>query len=457
VDVSIEKKDGLDAVLTAKISKEDYQPLIDKALNNYRKKMTLPGFRPGQVPIGIVKKMIEKDVKREEIDKMLHSGINEYLKTNNVRLVLSPLSTYVIEDIDWKNDAFEFTYDVGLKPELDINFNALNALVKYNVAIEEEDVEKEVENLRERVAKTTTEEKVTTEGDINIALVFKELDEEGEILDGGTDKTKIARYGELPEAIQKTILDKPKGETIRVNLSSILSPTQIGELLELDDLTVQDLNPDFDITISDIFKIELPEINQDFFDNFFEKDLVKNEGEFKTEWKKVLDGYYNNQANGLLEKNAKEELLAHTKVELPHTFLRKYLLQSYNTDKEADVENFGAKVVEFENEMKWHLLAEDIFEKNNLELSEQEIQSYATAVINSEFKRAGYPDFGDEFLRNYTTKYLAQEDNRTRITLSLRDHKVLEQIREAMNPVQETISVKAFEDIRKQNTVTHNH
>ena len=457
MEVSIQNKDGLDAVLAVKITKEDYQPLIDKALNNYRKKMSLPGFRPGQVPIGVVKKMIEKDVKREEIDKLLHSGINDYFKNNNVKPVLSPLSTYIVEDIDWKSDAFDFTYDIGLKPELKIDYNALNSLTKYNIAIEEEDVEKEVENLRQRAGKTKTEETVTADNGLSVGLQFKELDDEGAALDGGTEKTKIARSDELPQTIQNAILGKAKGETVRVNLPAVLSPAQIGELLELDDLTVKDLNPEFDILISDIFKLEPAEINQDFFNEFFEKDLVKNEDDFKTEWKKILDGYYNNQSNALLEKSAKEELLAHTKIELPHTFLRKYLLQTYNTDKEADVENFGAKVAEFENEMKWHLLAEEIFEKNEMEVTEPEIQSYTMALINGEFKRAGYPDFGADFIKNYATKYLSENDNRNRVTLSLSDHIVLDKIRQSINPVQETVSVKAFEEIRQQNTVTHNH
>ena len=457
MEVSIQNKEGLNAVLAVKITKEDYQPMIDKALNNYRKKMTLPGFRPGQVPIGIVKKMIEKDVKREEIDKLLHSGINDYIKNNEIKLILSPLSTYIVEDIDWKGDAFEFTYDVGLKPDIKIDFNALNSLTKYNVAIEEGDIEQEIENLRNREGKSHTEDAVIADDDSNIGLVFKELDEEGLPFEGGTEKTKILKYAELPDGLKTAILGKAKGETVRLNLPAILSAEEIGEVLDLDDLTVKDLNADFDVEITNIFKIEPAEVNQDFFNKFFEKDLIKNEDDFKTEWKKILDGYYNNQANGLLEKAAKDEILVHTKVELPGPFLRKYLLSSYNTDKEAEVENFGAKVAEFEIEMKWHLIAEDIFEKNEMEVNEQEIMSYTMAMINSEFNRAGYPDFGAEFIKNYATKYLTQDDNRNRITLSLRDHKVLEQIRQSINPVQETVSVKAFEEIRKQNTVTHNH
>ena len=179
MEVSINNQSGLDANLSVKILESDYNAELDKSLKEHGRKMNVPGFRPGKVPTGVIRKLIGKDAKRETVEKVLHKSINDYISSGNLKLVLSPLSTYHEEDIDWQQPDFEFSYDIGLKPTVNINLKPLNDLTKYFVDPTIEEVKEDVHKFRKQSAKMDYADHYDKNAESYAWVKFTELDDSG--------------------------------------------------------------------------------------------------------------------------------------------------------------------------------------------------------------------------------------------------------------------------------------
>lgn len=458
MEVSIQNQKGLDAVLSVKINKDDYHNEVKKSITDYQKKMRIPGFRPGKVPYGVVQKMVEAEVKREQVDKLLQKNIQNYLKENNINLVLSPLSTYVAEDIDWKKESFEFTYDIGMRPEIKPDFEALNKLTSFNVEAAPESIDKEIENIRKQAGEMKQQETVTDEDELSVVVRFQEINDEGTALEDGQKKIKVLKLSEVPDNFRKFLVGKAKNAKETVNIFELLSEKEVGDIFGVDSHTVKDLNKNFEIEITEIFMIDLAEMNQTFFDSYFEPGKVTTEEEFKGEWKNIIESHFNQQAKNLLFNEVKKALMENTNVELPEAFIKKYLLLSYNVEKAEDLDNYDKKLDSFKEELKWVLISDSIAEAQEIKITDEDILHYAKDLIRYEFSRMGMGgNIDDKTLNQYAQNYLNQESNYARISMMLKDNAVFNYINSIISPVQETIPQAKFEELAKAQQHQHEH
>lgn len=440
MEITIENKTGLDALLHVRVKEDDYQEEVKKSLLTYQKKMNVPGFRPGKVPFGVVQRMIGKDTKVESVNKLLQKGIQDYLKDNNVRLVLSPLSTYMAEDMDWKANDLHFSYDIGLKPEIQPDIKSIDTLTRQVVEISNEEVETELENLRRDSGKVDMSEEVTGEPGESIALQFRELDEEGNVLEGGQHKMKLYRQDEMPESVKFLVGGKKKGDKMQADIFVLLGEDAIAELFGIDKMTIQDLNKTFELEIFSVFNITPAEADQEFFDKHLGEGKVSSLDEFKTEWKKIVENYYNRQTDNAFFRDVKKALTENTKFELPAEFLKKYFLVSYDAKVESDIKDFDEQLAKFEDELKWILIAEEIAEKQGIKVSDEEVMNYAMALVYNEFSRAGMGNPDEKTVRQYALNYLEQESNYSRTIMILKDNAVFEYLKGVVHPKEEKIS-----------------
>lgn len=450
MEVSIHKQGGLDAVLSVKISENDYREDFEKALKDYGKKMRVPGFRPGKIPTGIVRKMVGNDAKRELIEKFLQKNIQDYIETNNVKLVLNPLSTYVAEDVNWQQPDFEFTYDIGLRPDIKLDMKALNKLTRYQIDVDDKEVEEEVERMRKQAGKVEQVDKVTNDPDINVSIHFHELDDNGQPLEGGVHKVKMYKYDELPNGLKHAIDAQEKGYKTSVKIADIFTQDEMAETFGIEPLAVKDLNPNFEVEVTNVFRINLPELDQEFFDRYFEPGQVTDKEGFSAEWRKMIENYYKQQADNVLARDMKEWLVKNTEMEMPKQFLDKYMLLSYNAQKAEDIEDYDKKREAFEEELKWLILAEFMAEEQNIQITEEDVIEYTQEMIRNEFARSGIGNLEDDQLRQYAINYLTKENNFNRTSLALRDGKVFEYLLSQVEPKVEATTSKNFEEIRNK-------
>jgi trigger factor len=448
VEVNINNREGLNAVLSVKVQESDYKEDFEKSLKEYGRKMNVPGFRQGKVPTGIVKKMIGKDAKRELVEKFLQKNIQEYLDTNSIKLVLSPLSTYHAEDIDWMQNDLEFTYDIGFRPEIKLDLKPLNKLSKYVVTLTDAEVKEDVKKLRMQSAKLEKAEFYDYSEDYYVSVKFTEIDENEAAVEGGVEKVKSFRFDNIAPKLAETINGQSENYETKIKIADIFSEKEIAALFEIDEMSVKDLFPEFKITVLAVMKANPPEMNQEFFNNYFPDGKVTSEEEFYTEWKTIMEQYYISQSDNILGKEVKKSLLAAMDYEMPEEFIKKYFLLSYDKNEDGEIEEYDKKYDSFKEELKWLMLSEYIAEQNAIEISEDDVIYYTEDMIRNELGRNGYQEMEDKKLRQYAIDYLTKENNFNRTSLALRDGRVFDWLLKQIDPKKETIAMKNFEELK---------
>ena len=452
MEVSIQKKEnGLDALMTVNINNADYQAEVEKIVNDYRKKVTLPGFRPGKVPVGVVRKMVEKDAKRDAVDKILQSSVDTYIKENDLKMVLSPISAFVAEDIDWNGTEFAFNFDIGIRPDFKLDVVALNRLTKYKVEASDEDINKELEAARQRLASVDDVESFTEADNVYVVIHLHERDDEGNEMEGGAHKIKRYNYNELPEKLRPILIGQQKGFKTVIDVTDIFTSDELAATFDLDENGVRDLNAEFDMDIRNVYQMNLPEVNTDFFQKVLNTEDIHDEDSFKDELAKGISIYFEQQSNNMLAADIKTALMENTALPLPNEFVAKYMLLTYEVKSAEEIEDYDKKLEAFEKDLKWMLIADEIAQEQGFEIGEDDVMSYTTAMLHNEFMNMGYPDLGEEFLRKYAVDYLKRDNNFTRTSLALRDGKIFDFLISQMNPQIKSIDSKKFEEIANKN------
>ena len=145
MNISLQNIDKVSGKLTVKLEKADYQDKVEKALKTFRQKAQMPGFRPGMVPMGLIKKQYGTAAKAEEINKQLQDSVYNYLKENNVNMLGEPLPSETQDTIDFATqDDFEFEFDIALAPEFTVALDSNDHVAYYRIEANDELIDRQV-------------------------------------------------------------------------------------------------------------------------------------------------------------------------------------------------------------------------------------------------------------------------------------------------------------------------
>lgn len=444
--IELHKSDDLNARLTIHLEEKDYEPAILKSVAEYGKKIKMPGFRPGKVPASMVRKMIEKDLKAEEVQKVAQHEIEKYLKYSEIDLVLSPLSAYKTEDINWQAKDFELSYDVGLRPQFEPKLESVAALPKAKIEVNADEAIKDIDSLRRRAAHIERMDKVEDLENANVALELLEVEEDGSPLDGGMRKFEVVDLSVTPKPFKDWLIGKEKGSKEVIKISDYLNEEEIGKILGIDKLTVKDLNPDFQVQIMTPFQAIPSELNQEFFDKYLPEGQVKTEEEFMTEWQKTMGEHYTREAGQKYYAQMKEALMKETEMKFPRKFLEKYYLA---TSEEKDMTpnlDLESELDKFEEELKWLLISEKIASEHALEVKEDDILAYAENMLLYQKEQQGKLEGLDaKTLRKETMDYLRKDSNHVRILMLLRDSNVYKWLEEKYPATEQIMTLDEYQ------------
>src|SRR6056297_4290761 len=132
-----ENIDELNALLKVQITEEDYAEKVENMLKDYRKKARIDGFRPGKVPAGLIKKMYGKAILVEEVNKLISDSLTNYIREEKLNILGEPLPNKEQETIDFDQDnEFEFVFDIGLAPEVDVKLSKRDKVPYYDVKVD---------------------------------------------------------------------------------------------------------------------------------------------------------------------------------------------------------------------------------------------------------------------------------------------------------------------------------
>ncbi len=453
MNVTLEKKDELNALISIEINKSDYEETLNQQLKNYRKKAKIPGFRPGQVPLGMVKKMVGKSLLYEEVNKLTSNKLYEYLKENNIDILGQPMSSEEKESkLDFDNFGdFVFHFDLGLAPSIELKISDKDKLTRYEIQIDDAEVETEIKNIRRQNGKLENIQKVETENDSIVALMT-ELDKKGDHKDGGVFEQEVTVLPEIvkDKKLKKQLVGLAVGDEIELNMFKLFNDNEmvIKQSLNVEEENIKDLSKNFRFKVKEIRQVIPAEMNQEFYDQVFGPKVVTTEEEFKKKIKENLGLYYQSEAEKQLEAEINQLLQDKHKLKLPDEFLMRWLKET-KPETYTD-ENINEKYSEESLILRKQLIREKIADDAKIEVSAEDLDETSYAYTAQLLRQYGLNNPDPKMVQSFEEKNREDKGYMLRIRDVVVEKKVLDQVKTMVTIKPKKISVEKFYDELKK-------
>ena len=414
MNISFEAPDKINGLMTITLETADYQPEVDKTLKDYRKRANIPGFRPGQAPMGMIKRQFGPSVKVEAINKMLGEKLYEYVRENKIQMLGEPLPSDKQEQLDFESDKpLTFKFDIAVAPEFEAKLSGKDKIAYYNITVEDKLIDQQVEMYQsraghyEKVENFDAEQRDMLKGDV------RELDAKGNVKEGGitvADAVLMPQYMKVDD--QKKLFDGAKlGDIITWNPRKAYpeSDVEVSSLLKIQKEEVKDHEGDFTFQITEISRYVKAEINQELFDQTFGEGTVKSEKEFRQKIADQISQQFKADSDYkfLLDVRAHMEKKV-GKLEFPEALLKRVMLNN-NKDKGQDFveKNFEASI----KELGWHMIKEQLVAAQDIKVEDADLKNVAKEAARAQFAQYGMSNVPDEYLENYAAEMLKKREN----------------------------------------------
>ncbi len=449
MNISKRQKGDLNAIITIEVKPEDYQPRVDQTINNYRKNANIPGFRPGHVPAGIIKKKYGKDVLVEELNKLLGEELVNYLRDNNIDVLGTPLPINSNEQLTFEDGKdYSFDYEIGIAPAVTVTMPA-DKISFFLVQVDDKMVENDVDDMRRKYGKfsnpETAEETSVLYGD------FSELDENGEVkADGNKTTTTLSIEMIRNDEERKKFIGAKKEDAVRFNpIAALKNETEVSAMLKLEKNSAS-MNSDYEYKIKTVNKIEKAELNQEFFDKIFGEGIVNSEEEFRSKIREGIASYFENESDKKLQKDLRNVFLESNNLPLPDDFLKRILKSKQ--ENPVDEHKFEHEYFHVAEDLKWNLIQNKIAADQKLTVTKDEIFDTARVMITQQFAQYGMPAPENDKLNEMVLNYLQKDDSMERIERSMLGHKVFDYLKK--NLTLNRVELPYEEFIKKLNEKT---
>ncbi len=444
MNITKENIDDLNAVLRVKIEKNDYEERVKNVLSDYRKKAQINGFRPGKVPFGLIKKMYGKQTRASEVNKLISESIVKYLDEQNIQILGEPMIKEEEQPtIDWENkEDFEFVFDLGLSPEMNIDFNSKIKVPYHIIKVDDKQIDEFIDEYSRRFGQFIDTDEIKGEeiikGDIQELNVNKEPKEDGVKADDVTIGMNVIK----DDNIKALFKGAKVNETIQFNLKKAYpNDTEIASLLNISKEQVPELSEEFSFFIKEIKSFQPAEINQGLFDNVYGEGNVKSMEEFREKVAEDIKRVNEQQSEYKLHMDIKKKLLKKADIDLPSEFLKRWTL---STNKNITKQKIDEDFSKYEDDLKWQVVKNNIEREHDIKVTKEEIEEFAKKYALMQLQQYGISNLPDEQLQNFANEMLSKEDERKRIIDSKRDEKIMVFIKEKLTLDEKKVSKDDF-------------
>ena len=429
MDITQEKIDDLNSVLTIKISQEDYQAKVEKAIKDQAKKAKLPGFRPGMVPPAHIKKMYGKSILVDEINHLLSDSLNNYITENKLEVLGQPLPKRDDEkEFNWDfTEDYEFNYELGLAPDFTLDFSAADVIPQYEIKIDDETLQARIKNIRKSYGKMTNPDVSSAEDVLYSEL--KQLSPDGSVFEDGITNTTSVRIDQVTdEEIKGSLTGLKKGDVVTFDINKAFNndAAKIAGLLKVDEETAADLKSNFQLTVKNVNRLEESDLNQEFFDKVFGPDVIHNEEEFTVKIKEEQESMMAQDAERKLQDDLYQFVIRKVNFELPDEFLKRWLKATNEKLSDQELED---GYDDFAKNLKWTLVENRIIKDNNIEIKYEEVFQAAKQRLDAQFRMYSPQALTEEQLGQYTVQFLQDKENANRIFEEVKAVKVFDYLK----------------------------
>lgn len=445
--MNITKKDidSLNAEITISVTPADYEPKVKEGIKKVQRQAAMPGFRPGKVPEGMIKKQYGTQIMVDEINKLLNDSIYKFIEENKLDILGNPLPKQDTP-VDFENQTnFEFTYQIGLAPQFDVQLSNSVSFNYKTVKIDDELVEKYVKDVRRNYGKPVNPD-VASEKDV-VFVDINELDETGAIKAGGVFKsTSIGLDRMKNEPAKAKLIGVKKDDKIVVNANDLYETALDKSVsLGIDKEVAESFNSNLQLTVKNIARLEDADLDQDLFDKIYGPGTVTTEEEFRNKIKHELGLMFQVDADRFLQQEIEKTLVDKLGLALPDSFLKRWLMAV--NEKPITEEQLEKEYPMYAKSMQWKLIENKIIKNNNIVVSPEEATDEAKAYIRSEYAKYGQ-QASEEEVNKIAATLLSKEKEAQKIFENMYTRKVLDLVKSTCSLNTKEVS---YDDFFKNN------
>lgn len=452
MNILFENPDKVNGLMTVTVEEADFKDDVEKTLKDYRKKANFPGFRPGMVPMGLIKKQFGASVKMDTLNKFVGEKIYTYIKDNKIQMLGEPLPSEKQESVDIEKDGpYTFMFDIAVAPEFKIELNGDTKLAYYNIKADDKLIDQQVDMFASQLGSYEKADSYDGEQRDMLKGDLRELDADGNTKEGGITVDGAVM---MPEYIkvedQKKLFDNAKpGDIIAFNPRKAYpdNDAEVASLLKIDRESVKSMDSDFSYQVIEISRFKKAEVNQEMFDHVFGKDAVKSEEEFRA---RIAEGL-----KPQLQANSDYKFLIDVRkyaedavgeLTFPDALLKRVMLLNNKDKGEEYVEkNYDESI----RQLKWHLIKEQLVAANNIKVEDADVKAAAKEAARMQFAQYGMNNVPDEYLDNYAGEMLKKRDSAAGFVDSAVENKLVQALKGVVTLDEKTVTLDEFNELMK--------
>ena len=452
MNILFENPDKVNGLMTVTVEEADFKDDVEKTLKDYRKKANFPGFRPGMVPMGLIKKQFGASVKMDTLNKFVGEKIYTYIKDNKIQMLGEPLPSEKQEPVDIEKDGpYTFMFDIAVAPEFKIELNGDTKLAYYNIKADDKLIDQQVDMFASQLGSYEKADSYDGEQRDMLKGDLRELDADGNTKEGGITVDGAVM---MPEYIkvedQKKLFDNAKpGDIIAFNPRKAYpdNDAEVASLLKIDREAVKSMDSDFSYQVIEISRFKKAEVNQEMFDHVFGKDAVKSEEEFRA---RIAEGL-----KPQLQANSDYKFLIDVRkyaedavgeLTFPDALLKRGMLLNNKDKGEEYVEkNYDESI----RQLKWHLIKEQLVAANNIKVEDADVKAAAKEAARMQFAQYGMNNVPDEYLDNYAGEMLKKRDSAAGFVDSAVENKLVQALKGVVTLDEKTVTLDEFNELMK--------
>ncbi|ALM08957.1 peptidylprolyl isomerase [Sediminicola sp. YIK13] len=434
MNITKEQIDELNAVVKVAITKDDYKDKVENILKDYRKSANIPGFRKGQVPMGLIKKQYGKAVLVDEVNKLLQDNLNKYLTEEKLDVLGNPLPKQQ-DNFNWDAEDLDFEFELGLAPSFEINLKSKKAITHYQIVADKKMIDEQVERIQKQYGKLVNKTEAGKKDEIT--GVFKNEEE-------GIDKKSTLELDQISnkKAID-SLLGKKAGDVVTLKTKGLFKEDHLlANILGIQADKAENLDIEVTFTVEEINEREPAKLDQELFDKLFGKDVVTSKKELEARIKEDSEKQFEQQADQKLLNDVTEYFIENTKFDLPADFLTKWIQST--GEKPLTEEEAKAEYEKSEKGLRYQLIEGKIIKENDIQVQFDELKDFAKGFIKTQMAQFGQMDPKEEELDNIAARVLSNQDEVRRLSEQLMSQKLLKLYKEKANLKTKEVTYENF-------------
>jgi len=434
MNIQKEQIDELNAIVKVAITKDDYSDKVDKILKDYKKQANIPGFRKGQVPMGLIKKQYGKAVLVDEVNKLLQDNLNKYLTEEKLDVLGNPLPKQQ-DNFNWEAEDFSFEFELGLAPNFEVTLKTKKPIIHYKIVADKKMIDEQVDRIRKQYGKLISKSEVGK----NDELTGTFINEEEEI----DHKSNL----EMSKVKSKKAIDslrgKKAGDTVILKTKGLFKEDYLlSGALGIQREKAEKLNIEVSFTIEEINERESANLDQELFDKLFGKDTITSEKALRERIKEDSEKQFEQQADQKLLNDVTERLIDTIKFDLPSGFLKKWIQTT--GEKSLSEEEANDEYEKSEKGLRYQLIEGKIIKDNGIEIQFDELKEFAKGFIKSQMAQYGQLNPQEDELDNIATRVLSNQDEVKRLSEQLMSQKLISLYKEKANLKKKEVTYDNF-------------